>query len=350
MSAMKLEKAINNLSFDAKIRAESSIAALKYVDLMIEDFKVRQAHNKADILLDVFGLLQGLFVAIDALYQLSFSATKYKYHVNINQNRNLKQLKYLRNDIVGHPTNRNYEDGSFGFSVIIEDEITKNGLSYMTYIIKGKQIKQNKVTIDFNKVLKAYESEKVNVLEDLENYLKNTPQKVETTGLIVSLFGNALKGIYNIDALKTIEKHFLKEHNLSKTSNHRFLYRLRLLKDIFQWNDAQYQQIIIYARKYQILSIYRINLDLNDKKIRIPVLTKPEVLTQFESIVKKRPHARKLIKNLNDVDHPLFSTDLDQLIDYIKDNEVKALLKWFRQIKDRNHSFVIGKLFKDILS
>jgi len=347
---MKLEKAIQNLSFDAKIRAESSIAALKYVDLMIDDFKVRQAHNKADILLDVFGLLQGLFVAIDALYQLSFSATKYKYHVNINQNRNLKQLKYLRNDIVGHPTNRNYEDGSFGFSVIIEDEITKNGLSYMTYIIKDKKIKQNKVTIDFNKVLEAYEVEKVKVLEDLENYLKNTPQKVETTGLIVTLFEDAQKGVYNVNQLKAIETHFLKEHNLAKTSNHRFLYRIRLLKDIFQWFDTKYEDIIDYARKYQILSIYRMNLDLNNKKIRIPVLTKPEVLAKFEAIVKRRPHARKLIKNLNDLDHPLFQADLDQLIDYVKDDEVKALLKWFRQIKDRNHSFVIGKLFKDILS
>ena len=95
-----MKKAIDNLTFDAKIRAESSIAALKYVDLMIEDFKVRDASSKADILLDVFGLLQGLFVAIDALYQLSFTATKYKYHVNINQNRNLRQLKYLHGRVV----------------------------------------------------------------------------------------------------------------------------------------------------------------------------------------------------------------------------------------------------------
>src|SRR5690606_13891944 len=105
-----INQAINNLTFDAKIRANAAVSALGHVDAMIEDFKLREGISRADILLDVFGLLQGLFVGIDAMYQLSFTTTKYKYHININMNKNLKELKYLRNDVVGHPTNRNYED------------------------------------------------------------------------------------------------------------------------------------------------------------------------------------------------------------------------------------------------
>ncbi|WP_025724645.1 hypothetical protein [Acholeplasma granularum] len=347
---MKIEQAINNLSFDAKIRANSSLAALKYVDLMIEDFIVRDAHNKSDILLDVFGLLQGLFVAIDALYQLSFTATKYKYNVNINSNRTLRHLKYLRNDIVGHPTNRNYEDGSFGFSIIIDDEITKDKLSYITYIIRGKNINKNKQTIYFDEVLKAYQLEKNKVLENLESYLAKTPHLVETTGLIVNLFEKSLNNMESIDDLLEIERKFIKENNLSKHSNHRFLHRLNLLKDCFTWKDKTYQEIIDYAKRIQILSIYQINLDINDKKIRIPVIDKPDILKKFRNIVNRNALSRKLISNLNDLDHPLFNSDLEQLIKLVKDPEVKGLLLWFQKIRDRDHSFLIGKLFKDILS
>jgi len=347
---MRIEHAIENLSFDSKIRAQSSLAALKFVDLMIEDFKVRAAHNKADILLDVFGLLQGLFVAIDALYQLSFSATKYKYNVNINQNRNLKHLKYLRNDIVGHPTNRNYPDGSFGFSVILEDEITKEQISYITYIMRNNQIDKKKQSILFDDVLSAYETEKVLILKDLENYLGNMPHIEETTGLLVKLFEKALDEQFDTKDLELIEEKFAAENNISTTSNHRFLYRLRLIKDLFNWHDMKYQDIISYAVKHQILAIYKMNLDINNKKVRIPTIDKPLMISDLHLIIKKSKHAKKLIHNLNDLDHPLFLSDLDQLIKFVKHPQIKQFLNWFQKLKDRDHSFAIGKIIKDILS
>lgn len=345
---MKIEKAIENLSFDSKIRAKSSLAALKFVDLMIEDFKVRQAHNKADILLDVFGLLQGLFVAIDALYQLSFSATKYKYNVNINQNRNLKHLKYLRNDIVGHPTNRNYADGSFGFSVILEDEITKEKISYITYIMRDDTINKKKQTILFDDVLIAYETEKVLILKDLENYLGNMPHIEETTGLLVKLFEKALNNKFDIKDLDFIEEKFAAENNISTSSNHRFLYRLRLIKELFGWRDSKYQDIISYAVKHQILAIYKMNLDINNKRVRIPTIDKPLLISDLQSIIKKSKHARSLIHNLNDLDHPLFFSYIDQLIKIVNNPQIKQFLVWFQKLKDRDHSFAIGKIIKDI--
>lgn len=346
---MKIEQAIENLSFDSKIRAKSSLAALKYVDLMIEDFKVREARNKADILLDVFGLLQGLFVAIDALYQLSFSATKYKYNININQNRNLKHLKYLRNDIVGHPTNRNYADGSFGFSQILEDEITKEQIAYITYIMRDQQIDRKKQTILFDDVLTAYETEKVQILKDLENYLGNMPHVEETTGLLVKLFEKALSNKFDSKDLELIESKFAKENNISVTSNHRFLYRLRLIRDLFEWNDNKYQDIIRYAIKHQILAIYKMNLDINNKKVRIPTIDKPLLIGDLQSIIKRNKQAKRLIHNLNDLDHPLFLSDLDQLIKFVNNPQIKQFLIWFQKLKDRDHSFAIGKIIKDIL-
>ena len=64
----------------------------------------------------------------------------------------------------------------------------------------------------------------------MERYLQNTPHKTETTGLLVSLFEQSLNGVFNLEDLELIEVKFLRENNLPKGSNHRFLYRLKLLK------------------------------------------------------------------------------------------------------------------------
>ncbi len=345
-----IKSVMKNLSFDTKIRAESALSAIINVDLMIEDFKQRKALNKADILLDVYGLLQGLFVGIDGLYQLSISTTKYKYHININSNRNLKQLKYVRNDVVGHPTNRNYEDGTFGFSIILDDEITKDELSYHTYIIKGREINKEKHTLYFNEVISAYSKEKNQFLSDLESYLRRQPLVVETTGLIIELFDHAQKDMYDLEDLNKIKNCFMKEQNLKAGSSNRFLWRIDLLKKLFIWKDDTYQAVIKYSILKQILAIYQMNLDLNDQKIRLPKLDLPKVILEFRRFVNQNGQVRKLISNLNDLEHPLFQSDLDSLIYLVKDEHLNKFLNWFKSLRDLDHSFLIGKILKDILS
>lgn len=347
---MTILDSIETLPFDAKIRAKSAYSALQYVDLMIDDFLVRTAKNKADILLDVFGVLQGLFVAIDGLYQLSFATTKYKYHININQNRTLRLLKYLRNDVVGHPTNRSYSDGTFGFSLILEDEITKDHLSYVTYIMRNKDITQSKETIYFDELIQAYKKEKSQALKDLENYLHRQPSKIETTGYIVQLFEKASINSLDVELLSKIRREFLREQNLSEDSNNRFIFRLDLLKSTFDWKDSKFQDVIHYIVLKQILSLYKMNLDLSDKKIRIPVVELPTVLRTLKKEIQSNAKKRSLITHLNDKDYPMFQNDLEQLIYQVNDPMVKEFLNWFKKISDNNHKFLVGKTIKDILS
>lgn len=346
----EINNSLKKLPFDSKIRAESALSAILNVDLMIEDFKNRKAESKADILLDVYGLLQGLFVGIDGLYQLSISTTKYKYHININSNRILKQLKYIRNDIVGHPTNRNYDDGTFGFSIILDNEITKDALSYVTYIIKGKEIHKEKHTLYFNDVINAYVKEKTNFLNDLENHLKRQPSSVETIGLLVELFDKAQKNQFNVQDLAKIKVQFMKEQNLKVGSGNRFLWRLELLSKLFVWKDESYQTVVNYSILKQVLTIYQMNLDLNDQKLRIPKVESPKIIMDFKRFVNQNGNARKLIINLNDHDHPLFNTDLNSLIYLVKDENTKKFLEWFKNLRDLDHSFLIGKILKDILN
>lgn len=341
-----INQAINNLTFDAKIRANAAVSALSHVDAMIEDFKLREGISRADILLDVFGLLQGLFVGIDAMYQLSFTTTKYKYHININMNKNLKQLKYLRNDVVGHPTNRNYEDGSFGFSIILNDEITRNELSYLTYIIKGKQIDSQKHTIDFKSILEAYSEEKDKFTRDLIAYLARNPRKTETSGLLVQLFEKALNDQYDFDLLTKIETLFLKEQNLYRDTRNRFVWRISLLRKLFVWNDEKYQAVIKYMTLQQILAIYQMNQDLNSSKIRIPNVELPQLLVDFDLMIKKHPASSDILNSLNDQDHPMFKNDVKELMDYAGATDVNRFIDWFLNLSDSDHKYLVGQVLK----
>lgn len=341
------EKAINNLNFDARIRAQSSISALMYVDMMIEDFKQRESKTKADILLDVFGLLQGLFVGIDSLYQLSISITKFKYHININENENLRSLKYIRNDVVGHPTNRNYEDGSYGFSFILNEEITKDNLSYMSYIIKGSEIRKQKIDVNFNQVIEAYEKAKKQVIEDINSYLERKPTKLDIPAYIVNMYQKGLKNEFDASDLNKLKEMIMTDQNIKSSSPNRLLWHVKLLNKSYQWKDNNFQDLINYMRLKEMLTIYRMYLDLSDKKIKLPIIDKPKVLVKFQKELNRINKYNELLFYMKDKTHPHFKDYLDMLMDIIEDKQVDDLLLWFSKISDSDQSYLIGKTLKD---
>ncbi|MBN3490552.1 hypothetical protein JV173_03385 [Acholeplasma equirhinis] len=344
----KITKAIENLQFDAKIRAESSLSILEHVDDMLLEFKRRESTDQASILLDIFGLMQSLFVGIDALYQLSFSVTKYKYHININQNKNLRMLKYLRNDVVGHPTNRNYDDGSYGFSVILESEIKRDSLAYVTYIIKDKEITKDKEIIDFSKVLKAYTEEKVKLLNDLTAYLSRNEQKLSSYAYLVTLFEKGVKGEFLENDLDSLERLIMREQNLSKDSNNRFIWRLELLKKLYAWHDEKYQAYINYLKLKEILQLYKMTLDIAGKKAKMPKLKLPLILLEMNAMLLTNYSAQELIRHLNESSHPMFKYDLNHLIELVNQEDLKEFLNWFKEISDSNLSYIVGKSLKDL--
>ncbi|MFP4178043.1 MAG: hypothetical protein ACLFTZ_04685, partial [Acholeplasmataceae bacterium] len=152
-------------------RAQASFHMLAHVDDMIDAFRTNESKDHGNVLLDVFGLLQGLFVAIDALYDLAIGLTSYKYHINVNQNDVLHELKFVRNDIVGHPTHRTYHDGGTGFSMIDMDSLSRGRMTYRTYVYKRNALDIQTRTLRFIELIEAYLKEKDAVLAGLYNYL-----------------------------------------------------------------------------------------------------------------------------------------------------------------------------------
>ena len=72
----------------------------------------------SDNVLRLYALLQGLFVSIDSLYALTYSLTKSKNFININVNEHLRELKYIRNDVVGHPANRVLDSDALAYCIL----------------------------------------------------------------------------------------------------------------------------------------------------------------------------------------------------------------------------------------
>lgn len=88
-----------------------------------------EAFDSGEVILRLYGLLQALFVCIDSLYTLTFKITGTKNFININDNKALRELKYIRNDVVGHPTNRIVDDKT-EYAILNPDDIKKDEFTY----------------------------------------------------------------------------------------------------------------------------------------------------------------------------------------------------------------------------
>lgn len=244
-------------------RAASSFSMLEHVDLMIDRYLKEPQDQKGAILLDVFGMLQGLFVAIDALYDLAIGLTQYKYHINVNSNPILHELKYIRNDIVGHPTHRTYPNGGMGFSILSTERLSKEKFSYHTYIFEKNKLNIDTKDVFVKPLLDAYKSEREKILDDILIFLKHETSKTNIPEELYTLFETL-----NLEKLIEIEEKFKKEYDLKDDSNHRFMWRSALLKKIILWHedDVVLNDLVSYMGKVQVAKLYEISLDMEERK------------------------------------------------------------------------------------
>ncbi|MBU1094197.1 MAG: hypothetical protein KKH01_07025 [Firmicutes bacterium] len=325
-------------------RATAAFKMLENVDLMIERYVSEKQTEPGAILLDVFGLLQGFFVAIDALYDLAIGLTQYKYHVNVNSNDTLHELKFIRNDIVGHPTHRTYEDGGTGFSILSMDRFSKEGISYNTYIYEKNKF--NIVTKDvlFAPLISAYKIEKDKILSEIYTYLQREETKTDIPEKIYALFETV-----NDDVLEEIKISFVKEYKLNESSSNRFLWRLKLVETLIHWEvtDPDLKEFILYMSKVQAAKLYEIAMDLENRKYQDLFFSTPPMLASFYKFIRKNERiAYPLLQNLNDIKHPYFQRDLVALMALNPSREAMKLLRLLKDTKDGDKVYLIGSTMK----
>ncbi len=348
MSLSNLKQYVTDSEKDEKssngYRATSSFLMLENVDLMIERYLSEQQSEQGAILLDVFGLLQGFFVAIDALYDLAIGLTQYKYHVNINSNPTLHELKFIRNDIVGHPTHRTYPDGATGFSILSMDNLSKESITYKTYIYERNKLEVITKDVLFKPLIEEYKVEKENILNEIYLYLKHEDKKTDIPEKIYALFETL-----NDDVLYEIKEMFIKEYKIDETSSHRFLWRLGLLEILIHWEetDPELKELILYISKIQASKLYEIALDLEKRKGSGLFFALPSILSSFYKFIRKNERvAYPLIKNIHDFKHPFYQRDLIALMALNPHKNVYKLLRYLKDTEDEKKVFLIGSMLR----
>jgi hypothetical protein len=348
MSLESLRSFVHEIEKDEKnshgYRAHASFLMLEHVDLMIDRYMREKQVERGAILLDVFGLLQGFFVAIDALYDLSIGLTRYKYPININQNKTLHELKYIRNDIVGHPTHRTYPNGGMGFSILDTHQLSKEKMSYKTYIYEKNNLRIETKDVYFEPLIEQYKIEKLVVLNDIERYLKHDQATTDIPEKI-AIYHETL----NIDSLKDIIESFKSVYDVNGTSSHRFLWRANLLSKLSVWseNDIELKEVILYMTRYQVQKLYDMALDMENRRQKALYTPIPKLLHGFYKFVRKYEKiAYPLLKNLNDAGHPLHESDLEGLLSLNPNQDAYKLLQFFKAQTDSDHRFLIGSILK----
>lgn len=340
--ATTLKNYIDNIiNIETKHKLDASLEMLEHIDNINKHFITLKTTNSAEILTNVFGLLQSLFVGVDSLYNLVLSITKYKYYININQNPFLRQLKYVRNDVVGHPTNRKYASSGVGYTKLDIKSLTIDSLSYEVFRFRYGDLKIKRQIIDFKDLIDAYLNEKDIIINQLNAYINKTYTKIN--------FSEEVKDLrYNInkDNINKLRLEFIKHYG--NYSQHRFLWRLRLLEMTLYWHDENQtiNELITYIQMFLAIKIERISFDLENKSSKHINNNTPKALRSFRNIMIKRPGLKIYLESLNDKNNPFYESDLEFLIEEITNKDVLEILKYLQNLEDNEKIYLIGTVLK----
>lgn len=361
----KSGKNIKELSYRLTV---SSLEVLENTNRITETFLLKLSNyesTEGNTLLIIYGLLQSLFIGIDSLYSLSRGVTNQKWSVNINQNAILKQIKFIRNDVVGHPNYRLYANNDIGFCVINTDKITFTDFWYTSFTFEDNSEKQQQHHIDILEILVNYYQESNTILETIKKRLiiehekKNICCSYSVTDDVYELF--MIKS--NLDSslllLEKIRNTYIDRSNELVKDRDRFLWRCSLIEVLFSWksNDEFKLEMIEYMLLGQIKKLHSMALmfdkdnNITFTKSAIPNQSLPKPLRNFYRFAsKKHKQLTSLLNNLHDIVHPYFDASINKIKRYGYDNEdVKKLCDWLIELKENNETdkvFLLGSELK----
>lgn len=297
------------------------------------------------ILIHLFGLLQNLFVSIDALYDISKATMSHKYSVNLNLNKTLHELKYIRNDIVGHPTHRTYRTGGFGFSLMSVKETSMTKLNYETHIYKRDKHSMVKKSIKTEELIDSFALESFNILQEISASISNRIVKNKVSSLIYEFIHGLNFARFEYQVLAEVKKIYQSNLNANENSHNRLLWRIDLLYVLDNWKEKNHEkdEMIKYMMLSQANKIYEMACYIEGIEPKYVKLNLPSMLDSFYRFIKQDNDRIDLLKYLKDLDHPYHDSDLDELIEDSQiDSKSRILLNWLKSQKNENKVFLIG--------
>lgn len=318
----KIEKLDKNYYLESKKYSVcAALSALETTNELQKSFlKSEDNLSKGDYILRLYALLQGLFVSIDSLYALALSIAGSKNFININENKNLRELKYIRNDVVGHPANRVLNNDVLAYCILDDDSITKDEFSYSIYTNDSI----DKKTVYINDLLEAYYKESNKFLDSI--------YRVSLSGRKLNELENAISKTLDVfytdgDYMPYLEK-FINEYNLQydADNNHRISWRYNLILKLkaFECFDENQKDLIDYLIEIELNKIYALIFNLGyklDVKKNVPMH-----IVALYRFLNKNKGLYPYLDNLNDTSKPLFLYALQRIKDVAKQRRNNSVI------------------------
>lgn len=347
---MDKKDASNNL-INSNQYVRASYDVLQQVKMISKHYLNNSSDRKEEVLLSIYGILQTLFVGVDALYDFVKALTNNKYLININQNDRLHELKFIRNDVVGHPTSRIYSNNRIGYCILDLQTITIDKISYSTYILDNQtndsQLLNVKEVSIFD-LINAYLEEENIILNQVKLYLQK-PYSQNIVNSILQLEQLYLNGQDIQDSINMVIAEAISYDTFQNKHQNRLIWRLELLRNAINWEskDNEINNLIDYIIQYQIQKALEIALNITGtyqklRKIKLPYLLK-EV---YKSIRKNSLKAVPLLKNLHDSKHPFHYQDLLELREIILESSALKVINLLQDLTDEKRIYLLGSIIK----
>ncbi len=324
--------------FDAKFYLENknyAIASALYAlettnEIQKSFFKKEENMTQADYTLKLYALLQGLFVSIDSLYALALCLTKSKSFININANKDLRELKYIRNDVVGHPANRILHSETIAYCILDTSSITQDGFSYRIYTKDSVQKKD----ISILTLLTAYYQEANALLDELYHIALSNKNK----SVLEIQITNVLDAYYLDDdymnKLELFIQTYRKLYPTSKRGQHRIIWRYEIILKLqtYQNQDKEKMQVVYYCIGSELSKMYEL---IFQTKYNVKLLKKiPSYIVSFYRFMNKNKDLYSCLSYMKSMDHPYFLSYLNQIYERVKKNNIKQAQKYLDMIKE----------------
>ncbi len=334
------ERKINkfNVDFYIKNKQYGLAAALKALDTTNEIqkayFKKAENLEKEDYIMRLYALLQGLFVSVDSLYSLALTLTKSKSYININNNLTLRQLKYIRNDVVGHPSNRVLNSDVLAYCILDENSIDLDGFSYKIYT-PDEIIEKN---VDINVILEAYYKEANSFLDELYSIAKNDLNKSTLETYISKTLDDYYLGYDYQKSLDDFILEYKKIYKNAKREQHRIIWRYELINELKAYAKNSFEEEIVkYSIGIEIIKIYELIFGYPFKIENKEKL--PSGIAYFYRFMNKNKDLYYLLDYLLDSSNPLFYKSIHRL----KEETIK---KGFKEAS--NYLDMIERAYNDM--
>lgn len=323
------------------IKLGSTLKTLEQIDKVIFYHNNHSDQLEEAIIIDIFGLLQSLFVGVDALYVLTLTLTKNKAYININQNKTLNHLKHIRNDIVGHPISRKYGDSGIGYSIIKTDSLNYDSFDYTTYLKTNGEISKTETSVDLSDMKEQYLKEKNIITERLKAYVILDKKSIDFSDLIYSLLHD-----FNIDNLYKIKNKFI--NNFGNIETHRFIWRIDLIEYLLNYKtaDKEIEELINYLKNIQAVKLLEINYSMLEVKKSLPKIKNPYIIKKTFEYLNENTKYADYIRNLHDANNPYFKSDLNYLLKNVDNKHFIKLLELINNADNPFLIYLIGSVLK----